>query len=223
MKMMKKCLLGLSAIGLTLSLSACGNKDSNEGDIGMSNVLNSKKMLPIVVTNSEDESVVWAGFIGQGKVKAMYLDGMMYDYGYKDLKKLNNEDFNESVIEMGKDFDPKPRKYVTSKTDVQLTTNSDSESSDENKTEKVSLNYLNNDEDPKISSVRDVVSNPEYSKITKKSEDDEWATMKTSHEENDTEYNGYEMHIKLGGNKKSNFKMEDAEKAKKDYDNVTIE
>lgn len=224
MKIIKKCLLGLAAVGLTVSLSACGNgnKDSNEGEFGMSNVLNSKKMIPIVVTNTEDESVSWAGFIGKGKVKAMYLDGMTYDYGYKDLKKLNNDEFNESIVEMGKDFEPHPRKYVTSKTNVQLTTSSDSEV-DENKTEKVSLDFLNNDDDPKISSVKDIVSNPVYSKVLKKTEGNEWATLKAFKEDDDTKYNGYEMHIKLGKNPKSNLKMEDAEKAEKDYDNVKVD
>lgn len=223
MKIIKKCALGLSAIGLTLSLSACGNdkENENEGEIGVSNVLNSKEMLPIVVTDSENEAVAWAGYIGQGKVKAMYLDGMAYDFGYKDLKKLSNKGFNNSVVDMGKDFEPKPRNYVTSKTNVQLYTGS--ESTDENKAEEVSLDFLNDDEDPKVSSVSDIVSKPVYSKVAEKDEDDEWATIKAIQSDDDVNYNGYDMHIKLGSDKHSNLKLEDAEKASKDYDNVKVD
>lgn len=229
MKIIKKCALGLSTIGLTLSLSACGNdkEDENEGEIGVSNVLNSKEMLPIVVTEGENKAekdhIIWAGFIGQGKVKAMNLDGPTYYYAYKDLKKLDDKEFNESIIEMGKDFEPYSREYITSKTDVQLTTSSDSETSDENKTEKVSLDYLNDDEDVKVSTVRDLVSNPVYSKVKEKSEDDEWSTIKTTETNEKSDYKGYEMHIKLGAEKQSNLKLEDAKKAEKDYDNVKVD
>lgn len=226
MKIIKKCLLGLSAIGLTLSLSACGNKDSNEGDIGMSNVLNSKKMLPIVVTEGENESekdhILWAGFIGQGKIKAMNLDGSTYHYGYKDLKKQTNKEFNRSVIEMGDDSEPKARKYITSQTNVKLTSNSDSDT-DNDKAKSVSLDFLDDDDDIMARATKELVNAPNYSKVEKKEEKDEWATIKTTDTDADADYDGYEMHIKLGGNKKSNLKLEDVNKAEKDYDNVTIE
>lgn len=222
MKIFKKCAMGLSAVAVTLSLSACGNSsgNENEGEYGVSNVLNSKEMLPVVVTNNNDESekdhVVWAGFIGKGKVKAMYLDGMMYDYGYHDLKKLDNKGFNESVVDMGKDFDPTPREYVSSKTDVNLNTDSE----EDNKASDISLEFLNNSEDAKVSSVKDVVSEPVYSVVKEKDKDDEWATIKST--ETDTDYSGYEMHIKLGKGKKANLKLDDIKDAEKDYDNVKV-
>lgn len=229
MKIIKKCLLGITAVGLTMSLSACGNKNDNEGNITVSNALNSKEMLPIVVTNSKDESeknhVVWAGYIGQGKVKAMLLEDTYYNYGYKDLKKLNNKDYNDSLKDMGKDyFDGKfPRNYVTSKADTILKTNYKSSDNDDNKTEAVSLDFLNNSSKPEYSSVKDVVNGATYSHITKKKKDDEWATIKSEDSEEDSDYSGYEMHIKLGKDPRSNFKLEDAKKATKDYDNVKID
>ena len=79
MKILKKCVLGSIAIGLSLSLVACnngGSDNNNENTVSLSNVLNSKKMLPIVVTH--DKQVSWAGYIGKGKIKAMYLDGTVY-------------------------------------------------------------------------------------------------------------------------------------------------
>lgn len=226
MKIIKKCLLGVSAIGLTLSLSACGNKDSNEGDIGMSNVLNSKKMLPIVVTEGENDAekdhILWAGFIGNGKVKAMNLDGTTYFYGYKDLKKLSNKEFNKSIIEMGKDSEPTPREYVTSKTNVKLKPNSDTDTNSD-KAESVSLDFLNNDDDIKVRTTKTIVSNPNYSKVVKKEKNDEWSTIKATDTDEESDYKGYEMHIKIDKNEKSNLKLDDIKEAEKNYDNVTVE
>lgn len=227
MKIIKKCALGLSAIGLTLSLSACGNdkENENEGEIGVSNVLNSKEMLPIVVTDSEDESendhLVWAGFIGQGKIKAMHLDGMMYDFGYKDLKKLSDEKFNSSLIDMGKDYEPTQSEYVTAKAETVLKTNWESTDNDDKQTEAVSLNFLKAGDDASFSGVKDSINSAVFSNIEKKESDDEWSTIKSA--ETDTDYSGYEMHIKLGSDKRSNLKLEDAYKAEKDYDNVKVD
>lgn len=229
MKIIKKCLLGITAVGLTLSLSACGKKNDNEGNVTVSNALNSKEMLPVVVTESKDGSqknhVAWAGYIGQGKVKAMFLDGTNYNYDYKDLKKLNDEDFNESLKDMGKDyFDGRfPQKYVTSQTDVVLKTNYKSSDNDDNKTEAVSLKFDKHDNDKKHPGLKKAINNPIYSKVTEKKKDDEWATIKSEETEEDSDYSGYEMHIKLGKDPRSNFKLEDAKKATKDYDNVKID
>lgn len=228
MKIIKKCLLGLAAVGLTVSLSACGNgnKDSNEGEIGMSNVLNSKEMLPVVVTEGENEAekdhILWAGFIGNGKVKAMNLDGSTYFYGYKDLKNLSDKEFNKSVIEMGKDSEPTPREYITSKTNVKLEPNDDPDTNTD-KAESVSLDFLNNDDDIKVRTTKEIVSNPNYSKVVKKEKNDEWSTIKTTDTDEESDYKGYEMHIKIDKNEKSNLKLDNIKKAEKDYDNVTVE
>lgn len=218
MKTFKKCMMVIGALALTASLSACGNNDS--GNYTVSDALNSNKMLPIVVTdNNKDykDHVVWAGYIGKGKVKAMFLDGMIYDFGYKDLKKLSNEKYNRSLKDMGNDYDPVKRKYVTSKTNAILKSD---ESSDSSKAEAVSLDFKNNDSDPAISSVKGVVSDPVYSKVGKKSNNnDEWATIKST--ENGTDYEDCQMHIKVG--KGTNLKLEDIEKTTDNYDNVEAE
>lgn len=227
MKIIKKCLVGITAIGLTLSLSACGKKDSNEGDFGMSNVLNSKKLLPVVVTegnNKEEKNhILWAGFIGQGKVKAMNLQSPTYFYGYKDLKKESDEEFNKSVMKMGRDTEPTPRKYITSKTNLKLTENLDSDKKG-NKAKSQSLDFLNKSDDIKISSTRELINYPQYSKVVKKEDGDNWATIKTTDkaEEDDSDYKGYEMHVKLGEGNNYNFKIDDTDKAPKDYKNVEV-
>lgn len=227
MKIFKKCAMGLSAVAVTLSLSACGNSsgNENEGEYGVSNVLNSKEMLPVVVTDSENEGdkdhLVWAGFIGQGKIKAMHLDGMVYDFGYKDLKKLNNKKFNSSLIDMGKDYEPTESKYVTAKAETILKTNWKSTDNDEDKTEAVGMKFLKSGDGASYSGVKDSINNAVFSNVSEKENDDEWATIKSG--ETDTDYSGYEMHIKLGKGKKANLKLDDPKKAEKDYDNVKID
>ncbi|HDF2935117.1 TPA: hypothetical protein PC496_000781 [Clostridioides difficile] len=218
MKILKKCVLGSIAIGLSLSLVACnngGSDNNNENTVSLSNVLNSKKMLPIVVTH--DKQVSWAGYIGKGKIKAMYLDGTVYDYGYNDLKKLNNKKFNESIVYMGKDYKPKPRKYQSSKANINITTDTDTET----KVSEISFDYLDDSKKLDVSSVKDIVSEPRFNEVLPKDKDEEWASMKyVEEEEDDPEGTGYVMHVKVG--KQVNLKLDDVEKSEKQYDNVEV-
>lgn len=229
MKNMKKWLLAIFVLGLTLALAACGNNKKDEGDYTVSNVLNAKKMIPVVVTNSKDantkDHVVWAGYMGQGKIKAMFLDGTNYDYGYQDLKKLNNKDYNESVVGMGKDYKPSERKYVESNGKTVLRTNWKTDENDDNKAEAVTVKFMKKGNDGLYGGVRDAMNDSVYSKIVKKKDDDEWATIKSGQKESDlnTDTSGYEMHIKLGKGKAHNLKLEDVKETKKNYDNVEVD
>lgn len=225
MKNIKKYILGIILIGLTIALAACGNENKNEGNYTVSDVLNAKKTVPIIVTDSKDESeddhVVWAGFIGQGKVKAMFLDGTNYDFGYKDLKKLSDEKYNESLIDMGKDYEPNPFKYVTAKSKTVLKPNWKSEDNDEDKAEAVTLKFTKKGNDSRYGGVRDAMNNAVYSKVVEKEDDDKWATIKS--EQSDSDTSGYEMHIKLGEGKENNLKLEDVKETKKKYNNIEVD
>ena len=217
----KKCVLGIIVIGLSLSLVACNNggSDNNkEGNVSFSNVLNSKKMLPIVVSNSKDDSetghVVWGGYIGQGKIKAMHLDGMSYDFGYYDLKKLSNKKFNNSLIDMGNDYEPTKSHYVTAKSEVVL-----DEDKDRKKSEAVTYKFLKKGDGASYAGVKEAINETSFSDIEQKKENEEWATIKSV--DNDDEYSGYEMHIKVG--KGNNVRLDDINISKKQYKNVKSE
>ena len=216
MKIIKRCVFGLMIIGVSLTLAACNNGGSDKkGNVSLSNVLNSKKMLPIVVTHNKQVS--WAGYIGKGKIKAMYLDGTLYDYGYNDLKKLDNKDFNESVVYMGKDYKPKSRKYQSSKANINITTDSDTET----KVSEISFDYLDDSKNLDVSSVKHIVSEPRFNEVLPKDKEEEWASMKYIEEEDDDpEGTGYVMHVKVG--KQVNLKLDDVEESKKNYDNVKV-
>lgn len=225
MKQRKWYMLLFLVICLSLVLSACSGSSKNEGKITMSDVLNGKKMVPVVVTDEKDETeddhVVWAGYIGKGKIKAMHLDGMMYGFGYKDLKKLDDEKFDQSLVDMGKDYEPTQSKYVTARGKNVLMTNWYSKDNDDNKAEAVNLKFMRKGDDPSFAGVKSAINNAVFTHIEEKDEDDAWATITSGIEEGDT--SGYEMHIKLGKGKDFNLKMEDADKAKEKYDNVEID
>lgn len=220
MKNIKKYILGIILIGLTIALAACGNQSKNEGNYTVSDVLNSKKMFPIIVTDSKNESekdhVVWAGYIGKGKIKAMHLDGMNYDFGYKDLKKLSDEKYNESLIDMGKDYEPTESEYVTARANNKLITNSNGK---DDTAKAINLNFMKEGNDASYSGVKNAINEAIYSKVTEKKDKDKWSTIKS--EQSDTDTSGFEMHIKLG--EANNLKLEDVKEAQKKYDNVEIE
>lgn len=227
MKKKKVYMLGFLVICLSLLLAACGNQNKNEGKYSVSDVLNGRKMVPIIVTDNKNEQekdhVVWAGYIGKGKIKAMYLDGMIYHFGYKDLKKLSDEKYNESLIDMGKDFKPNAFHYVTARGKNVLMTNWYSKDNDDNKTEAVNLKFMKKGSGGSYIGVKDAINKAIFSHVTEKKDNDEWATMKSAQEEQDGDETGYEMHIKLGKGKDNNLRLEDAKEASDKYDNVEVD
>lgn len=233
MKLAKKWMVGLSAIGLTIGLTACGNDDTkspNEGDYTLSDVLNSKKEYEVVVTdkdNEEDGHVVWGGFIGKGNIEGVFLDGTMYDFGYNELKNLSKDEFEESLNDMGKDYmsGKFPRQLVTAKGTTELLTNVGNEGDEKTpkgKADAVSLNLKFNKKEDEDSGLKKSVSDPNYTKVSKKSENSEWATIEAGNQTVSDDYEDYAMHIKLGKGKDVNLKLDNVKETKDKHKNVKI-
>lgn len=95
MKVLKKAAVGLSIVGLTLSLGAC-DQDNSSNDKGktttMAEILNDKQERKIAMTydygNGESPDVQWAGTIGNGKVEI---------YPYSNYNK-DNQSFEFQVL-----------------------------------------------------------------------------------------------------------------------------
>lgn len=233
MKLAKKWMVGLSAIGLAVGLTACGNdnKQPNEGDYTLSDVLNSKEKYEIVVTDNDSEEeghVVWGGFIGKGDIEGVYLDGTMYDFGYKELKNLSRDEFEKSLNDMGKDYMSGrfPRSLVTTKGSSELLTNlgdEGGENTPKGKADAVSLNMKFQNKKDEDSGLQKGVSEPNYTKVVEKEKDSEWATIKAGNQTVNDDYENYEMHIKLGKGKDFNLKLDDIEETKDKHKNVKIE
>lgn len=233
MKLAKKCVVGLSTIGLTIGLTACGsdeNKEPNEGDITLSDVLNSDEQYEVVVTdnNSEDKGhVVWGGFIGDNKIKGVYLDGTDYGYGYDELKKLSQDEYEQSLKDMGEAHmgGEHPRKLIDMTANVELLTNLGDEGDEETKKGKadaVSFESKSVNKDDKDKGLDAVINEPNYTNVTEKSKESEWSTIKAGNQTVNSDYEDYEMHIKTGEGKKFNLKLDDVEETKDKYDNVSI-
>lgn len=236
MKLAKKCVVGLSTIGLTIGLTACGsdeNKEPNEGDITVSDVLNSDEQYEIVVTDSSNEDkghVVWGGFIGDNKIKAVYLDGTDYGYGYNELKKLSQDEYEQSLKDMGQEYmgGKAPSSMITAKGNAELLTNLGDEGNEETKKGKADAVSLKanspkfTEEKVEYSGLKKSINDANYTNVTKKEKDDEWSTIKAGNQTVNSDYEDYEMHIKTGEGKKFNLKLDDVNETKDKYDNVQI-
>lgn len=221
MRVKKKWLLSAMLVGVMFVLAACGKQTDDKGaEIAISDVLNSKKMNKIVVTENDDNDnyLVWAGYIGKGKIKAIGLGGAKYNYQYEKLKKLDDKDYKDSLIDMGKDTMNGYVKgeFETGKTDLNLYP----DGNHDDVTGEFQFDAKFNGKDKEgHHALMAQVNKPFYSKITKKDKDDEWATYEAK--ENDSDGPGYKMHVKLGKGKAMNFKRENIDKATEKYDNVT--
>ncbi|PTL07590.1 hypothetical protein BUZ15_07070 [Staphylococcus gallinarum] len=82
-------MVGLAAISLTFTISGCSGY-SKSNDMAVSDALNSDSMLPVVVTDNDrnfgKNHIVWAGYIGNGKIKGIEVYGFPPDINYPDLK-----------------------------------------------------------------------------------------------------------------------------------------
>lgn len=232
MKLAKKWMVGLSAIGLTVGLTACGNeesKDPNEGDYTLSDVVNSKEEYEIVVTNNSDDEedghVVWGGFIGKGKIKGVYLDATDYGFGYNDLKKLSTNEFKESLNDMGADYmnGDSPRSLVTTKGNSIVYTDVGDDGNSEGKADAVGLDLKFSNKDDVDNGLKEAVTEPTYSEVVKKDKSNEWATIKSGYQAMNDDYDNYEMHIQLGEGKDANLKLENIQETKDKYENVKID
>lgn len=218
MKIIKRLMAGVAAISLTVALSGCGN--SEPSGIAVSDALNAKEMLPIIATNSSDDSIKWAGFIGKGKIKAIYLNGSYSDVSYRELKKYNNEDFEDAIKSLGVIHNDdgkvvRKEKLITKKAETILTPNEDGD-----KTDYVSFNFLDKNKDIEHTALKDLINEDTYSSIVEKNPESEWSVIKAPTDEDDTS-EGDALHIKTSKN--YGIKMEDPEKYTEKYDNAVID
>lgn len=218
MKIIKRLMAGVAAISLTVALSGCGN--SEPSGIAVSDALNAKEMLPIIATNSSDDSIKWAGFIGKGKIKAIYLNGSYSDVSYRELKKYNNEDFEDAIKSLGVIHNDdgkvvRKEKLITKKAETILTPNEDGD-----KTDYVSFNFLDKNKDIEHTALKDLINEDTYSSIVEKNPESEWSVIKAPTDEDDTS-EGDALHIKTSKN--YGIKMEDPEKYTEKYDNAEID
>ncbi|WP_281189172.1 hypothetical protein [Staphylococcus warneri] len=213
-KGLKKCLAGVSTLGLALSLAACNNKDEQIRGKGytLSDIVNSKEKHQIIVTNKdssedddhENDHVVWAGFIGKGQIEGIYLDGMIYDYGYKDMKNQSDKELRENLTDMGEDYDVGGRDnnstFATAQAGTKLYTDLDDMSANpdnDDLADVVSLDakFKDHGQFNHGSGLTESVSKPAYSNVQKES-NKEWITYTSNADSGDTA--NYQMHIKMG-------------------------
>lgn len=235
-KGLKKCLAGVSTLDLALSLAACNNKDEQIRGKGytLSDIVNSKEKHQIIVTNKdssedddhENDHVVWAGFIGKGKIEGIYLDGMIYDYGYKDMKKQSNQELRENLTDMGEDYDVGDEKstFTTVQVGTKLYTDLDDYSANpdnDDLADVVSLNakFKNHGQFKFGSGLTDSVSEPTYNRVQQEF-NKKWITYTASEGTPDKE--NYQMHIKMG---ETNMKpqIENVKDTLKKYNNAKEE
>lgn len=220
MKILKRLMVGVFAVSLTFAMSGCGN--SKPKDMAVSDALNADKMLPIIATNSDNDDIKWAGFIGEGKIKAIYLDGTYSNTTYRQLKQYSDEDFEEAIKSLGtvKDDDGKvvkKEKFITKKAKTILTPNEDGD-----KTDFVSFKFLDKNKDIAHTSLKDLIDGDSYTSPVEKNPDSEWSVIKSQESTDDDEQSdGYALHIKTS--KVFGLKMEDPEKYTDKYDNVKID
>lgn len=212
MKILKRLMIGVAAISLTFTISGCGYDKSK--DMAVSDALNSDRMLPVVVTNNNTDLgknyLVWAGYIGDGKIKGMELDGLFPDITYKELTKLNDERFGEVLKDLG-------GKFNTKKVQTLIVPNEDN-----NKAETVLFKFLDNSKKKEDSHLKHDIEGGSFSSPVEKDPDSEWSTIKSKKEtDKSTEFEGYELHIKT--TKDRGIKMENPDEYENKYDNVKID
>ena len=218
MKIIKRLMAGVVAISLTVALSGCGN--SEPSGIAVSDALNAKEMLPIIATNSSNDEIKWAGYIGKGKIKALYLEGSQTSTSYRELKKYSNEDFDEALksfssIRDGDGKVVKKEKFITKKAETILTPNEDGD-----KTDHVSFNFLDKNKGIDHTFLKQLIEEDVYSSTVEKNPDSEWSVIKAQTDEDDSS-EGDALHIKTSKN--YGIKMENPEKYTEKYDNVEID
>ncbi|RIM58867.1 hypothetical protein BU598_09535 [Staphylococcus arlettae] len=217
-------MVGLAAISLTFTISGCGYSKSN--DMAVSDALNSDRMLPVIVTDSKSnlgkDYIIWAGYIGNGKIKGMQLSGVDTQVTYNDLKKLNDDKFGEILEDMGKVYDDNgkkidTRKFITKKAQTVIVPNEEND-----KAETVLFNFLDNQKGIEHTALKKEIEGGSFSSPVEKDPDSEWSTIK-SQEETDKpgDFEGYELHIKT--TKDRGIKMEKPDEYAKKYDNVKID
>ncbi|MCI2910942.1 hypothetical protein [Staphylococcus hominis] len=126
MKVLKKAAVGLSIVGLTLSLGACSQDDSSQDDSSngkgktttMAEILNDKQERKIVMTHDtntyDSPDIEWAGTIGNGKME-IHPYKNLDKFEFNDIKNENMKDYKEILKEKDKEYSEKKGKTLNIK------------------------------------------------------------------------------------------------------------
>lgn len=233
MKIIKKGALIIATLGLTASLTACGNqgedtkttssKEKNEPTI--TDILNSDKERMVVMTedtgNTDSPQVRWAGVIGKGKIDAhpyYYKD----DLEFNDFKNLSISEFKDRLKEEDKtykslddDGNKKEIKYGPRKAGTKLASINGEKTADKVGFD-INRDKLGNEED------ENAIAGPKYSKIPE-SQTEGWLSMQTKDAEDISgqPITPFVLNIKAANDEKQ-LSFENVDKAKKEYDNVKV-
>lgn len=217
MKVLKKAAMGLSIVGLTFSLGACG-QDNSPSDGGktttMADILNGKQERKIVMLHDtetyDSPDVKWAGTIGNGKMEVhpyQNLDG----FEFNDVKNKNMKEYKKILKEKDKEYSEKKGKSLNIKPEKATLFY---KASDINKPDSLIFDY----------NAQAYNENEEYSMINRgfsvivKDNPKNWLGIRTE----DTSKKGWTqdyVYVESKNNEKQ-LKKDDLKKAMKKYDNV---
>lgn len=217
MKVLKKAAMGLSIVGLTFSLGACG-QDNSSSDGGktttMADILNGKQERKIVMLHDtetyDSPDVKWAGTIGNGKMEVhpyQNLDG----FEFNDVKNKNMKEYKKILKEKDKEYSEKKGKSLNIKPEKATLFY---KASDINKPDSLIFDY----------NAQAYNENEEYSMINRgfsvivKDNPKNWLGIRTE----DTSKKGWTqdyVYVESKNNEKQ-LKKDDLKKVMKKYDNV---
>lgn len=217
MKVLKKAAMGISIVGLTFSLGACG-QDNSSSDGGktttMADILNGKQERKIVMLHDtetyDSPDVKWAGTIGNGKMEVhpyQNLDG----FEFNDVKNKNMKEYKKILKEKDKEYSEKKGKSLNIKPEKATLFY---KASDINKPDSLIFDY----------NAQAYNENEEYSMINRgfsvivKDNPKNWLGIRTE----DTSKKGWTqdyVYVESKNNEKQ-LKKDDLKKAMKKYDNV---
>ncbi|PTH39429.1 hypothetical protein [Staphylococcus capitis] len=224
MKLMKKATLGLSVIGLSLTLGACGNNNDSKDDgktTTMAQVLNGKEERKIAMTyddgHGNSPTIQWAGTIGNGKVNIhpySYYNKELKDFEFNEIKNENMKDYKALLKKRSDEYSEQKGK----KLDI--------------KPEKAKLIYGQEDEAEKAKYVglfynakaydreeKRLMRNMEYS-VVEKNHPENWLEIRTK-DKSGKGWTQYHMWVEAKGNEK-NLELENLKDVEKNYDNYHI-
>lgn len=229
MKIIKKGALIIATLGLTASLTACGNqgedtkttssKEKNEPTI--TDILNSDKERMVVMTedtgNTDSPQVRWAGVIGKGKLEAHpYVN--KDDLAFEDLNNLSMKEFKDTLKEQDKDYEEYGDNKKLNISPRKASTELETENSEKAKKIRLDIN------DKGLGNKQDIAAivGAKYSKIPE-SQPEGWLSMQTKDAEDISgqPITPFVLNIKAAKDEKQ-LSFENVDKAKKEYDNVKV-
>lgn len=117
MKTLKKAVMGCSIVGLTLTLGACGQKESGKTTT-MADILNGKEERKIVMTHDsgtyDSPDIQWAGTIGNGKME-IHPYNNLEKFEFNDIKDESMDNYKKILDEKDKEYSKKEGKKLNIK------------------------------------------------------------------------------------------------------------